>query len=324
MLTKYWSIFLIIAFVVAALVHPRRWDYLRSPAPWASVIVGALLFAPNVVSLIDYDFQPFRYATSSHGAPNFVELMHSFAVYFGGVLYLGGGVAVLLLACRPGRAAIRDMLLPAEADRRLMLVVTAVMLFAPIALALAMRTRLDALWTMPMWAMLPALLMSSRDLTVSRARAAGVLAAAAAVPLVAILISPAVAYAIHREGPANYASHYRLIAAAVDAAWRSTTKAPLRLFGSNTNIVNGAGFYLPGGPLRIDIVGTVNTPWAGESRIAREGIAMVCPEAQAVCMEKLNARAAALPRHAATLSRKFMGVADTPVRYVIAIVPPAR
>jgi 4-amino-4-deoxy-L-arabinose transferase-like glycosyltransferase len=324
MLTKYWSIFIILALIVAALAHPQRWEYLRSPAPWASVIVGALLFSPNVVSLIDYDFQPFRYATSSQGVPNFAELKHSFVVYFGGVLYLAGGVAAVLLACRPRRATIRDMLLPAEADRRMMLAVTAIMLLAPLALALAMRTRLDTLWTMPMWAMVPAMLISSRDLTVSRERAAGVLAAAAAVPLVAILIAPAVAYAIHREGPANYASHYRLIAAAVDAAWRGTTKAPLRLFGSNTNIVNGAGFYLPDRPLRIDILGPRDTPWADESRIARDGIAMVCPEEQAACMAKLNARAAAMPRHAATLSRKFMGMADAPERYIIAIVPPAR
>ena len=63
MLTKYWSIFLIIGFVVAALAHLRRLDYLRSPAPWASVVVGALIMAPNIVSLVDYDFQPFRYAT---------------------------------------------------------------------------------------------------------------------------------------------------------------------------------------------------------------------------------------------------------------------
>ena len=41
MLGKYWSIFLILGFVVAALAHPKRWDYLRSPAPWASVVVGA-------------------------------------------------------------------------------------------------------------------------------------------------------------------------------------------------------------------------------------------------------------------------------------------
>ena len=39
-------------------------------------------------------------------------------------------------------------------------------------------------------------------------------------------------------------------------------------------------------------------------------------------MDFLNARGRGLPRHAVTLSRRHFGVADTPVRYVIVIVPP--
>ena len=323
MLTKYWSIFLILAFVIAALAHPQRWEYLRSPAPWASVVVGALLFAPNIVSLIDYDFQPFRYASLSHEVPSLGALMSSFVGYFGGALYLAGGVAVLLVACRPQRAAIGDILLPAEPDRRLMMIVTAIVLLAPVPLALAMNTRLATLWTLPMWAMLPALLMSSRAISISRAAAAGTLAAAAAVPAVTVLLSPAIVYAIHNRGLGNNASHYRLVAAAVDAEWRRRTAAPLKFFGSSTNMSHGIGFYLPSQPLRIDILGPGETPWADESRIARNGIALVCPETQPACMDRLNARAAALPRQSVTLSRSFMGAGDTPVRYVIVVVPPA-
>ena len=64
------------------------------------------------------------------------------------------------------------------------------------------------------------------------------------------------------------------------------------------------------------------TPWADEASVARAGIALVCPEPETACMENLNARARGLPRHAVTLSRRHFGVADTPVRYVIVIVPP--
>lgn len=322
MLTKYWSIFLILAFVVAALVHPQRRIYLRSPAPWASVIVGALIFAPNIVSLIDYDFQPFRYATASHGVMSLRVLMESFADYFGGVLYLTGGFAVLALACRPGMAATRDMVLPREPDRRLMMLAIWIVFLAPMLLALVLRTRLATLWTLPMWAMLPAVLLSSRAVNVTRAAAAGVLAATVAVPLVAILLSPAIAYAIHVNGVPNHASHYRLIAAAVERAWHDTTREPLKLFGSDTNIVNGAGFYLSGKPLRIDIVGPRDTPWADETRIAHEGIALVCAAEEVACMDALVVRSAPARRSEVTLSRAYFGRTDAPVRYVIAIVPP--
>jgi 4-amino-4-deoxy-L-arabinose transferase-like glycosyltransferase len=324
MLTKYWSIFFVLASVVAALAHPRRWDYLRSPAPWASVIVGALIFAPNVVSLLDYDFQPFRYATASHAVMTLRALLESFGDYLGGLLYLAGGFAVVAIACRPAVPAVRDMLLPHEPDRRLMMLATGIMFLAPVLLALALRTRLATLWTLPMWAMLPAALLSSRAVTATRDAAAGVLAAAATVPLVAVLLSPAVAYVIHRDGVPNHASHYRLIAAAVERAWRDATPAPLKLFGSDTNIVNGAGFYLSDTPLRIDIVGSFDTPWADDARIARDGIALACAAEETACMDALARRSAPARRSEVTLSRAYYGLAGPPVRYVIAIVPPQR
>jgi 4-amino-4-deoxy-L-arabinose transferase-like glycosyltransferase len=323
MLTKYWSIFLILGFVAAALAHPKRWDYLRSPAPWASVVAGALVFAPNIVSIFTYDFRQFGYATGSHTVMSFGALLDSFANYFGGVLFLTGGIALVMLACRPHAAALRGMLLPRQADRRALAIAILTALLAPVLMALALRTRLATLWTLPMWSMLPALLLSAPGLQTTRRAAAGALAAACVVPLVAILLSPAIAYVIHRDGVPNHAAHYRLLAAAVETAWRDTTPAPLRLFGSETNIANGAGFYLRGKPLRIDIGGPQDTPWADEARIAREGIALACAADDAICMHFLARYAGdAAKRSEAMLSRSYLGVADTPVRYAIAVVPP--
>ena len=323
MLTKYWSIFLILGFVAAALAHPRRWDYLRSPAPWASVVAGALVFAPNIVSIFAYDFRQFGYATGSHTVTSFGRAARLVRQLLRRRAVSRRRVAVVVLACRPNAAAVRDMLLPREADRRMMALATWTALLAPVLMALALRTRLATLWTLPMWSMLPALLLSARGLHTTRSAAAGVLAAACAFPLVAILLAPAIAYVIHRDGVPNHASHYRLIAGAVDKAWSDVTPAPLRLFGSETNIVNGAGFYLRGKPLRIDIGGPQDTPWADEARIAREGIALVCAADDAICMYFLARYAGdAAKRSEVTLSRSYFGVADAPVRYVIAIVPP--
>jgi 4-amino-4-deoxy-L-arabinose transferase-like glycosyltransferase len=323
MLTKYWSIFLVLGFVAAALAHPKRWEYLRSPAPWASVIVGALVFAPNIVSIFAYDFRQFGYATGAHTLGSFGALLNSFANYFGGVLFLIVGLAVVALACRPTAAAWRDMTLPREADRRMLAVATWLTFLAPIPMALALRTQLATLWTLPMWSMLPALLLSARGLQTTRAAAAGALAAACAVPLIVILLASAIATVIHRAGVPNHATHYRLIAAAVERAWSDATAAPLRLFGSDTTIANGAGFYLRGKPLRIDIGGPQDTPWADDARIAREGIALVCATDDPVCMYFLERNAGtAAKRSEVTLSRTYLGRPDPPVRYAIAILLP--
>jgi len=325
MLTKYWSIFLVLGFVVAALSNRRRWDYLGSPAPYASVLVGALVFAPNIVSLMDYDFQPFQYATEAHTVLDLRGLIESFNNYLGGILFLAGGLLAVLLACRPDAATLRDMVLPREADRRLMAVATAVWFFTPFVLALALHTQLATLWTLPMWAMLPALLLSAPRLQVSRAAAASVLAVAAAFPLVALIASPAIATVIHRHGLSNHAAHYRLLAAEVEKQWRAKTTEPLRLFGSDTNIVNGTGFYLKDKPLRIDIVGPRDTPWADKALIGQDGIALACASADPICMLALASYAGPLvPRHEVTLVRSFLGMPGAAERYTIAIVPPQK
>jgi len=325
MLTKYWSIFLILGFVVAALAHPRRREYLRAGAPWAAAIVGALVFAPNIVSLIDYDFQPFHYATAAHGVHSFRAVLESFGDYFGGLVFLAGSVVLIGLACRPDLPTLREMVLPGDPDRRLLATATWVTFFAPIALALALQTRLATLWTLPMWSMLPALLLSGPRLTVSRTAAAGALAATAALSLVAVLAAPLVAYVIHRDGVPNHAAHYRLLAASVGEEWAERAGGPLKLFGSDTNIVNGAGFYLADRPLRIDIVGPRDTPWADKARIARDGIALACASEDAICMQALASYAGpGVPRREVTLARSYFGAAGAAEGYTIAVVPPQK
>ena len=170
--------------------------------------------------------------------------------------------------------------------------------------------------------LLPVVLLSSPLVAVSRRAAVWLLAAAIVFPVLMVLASPFIAVWIHREGLPNYAAHYRLLAAAIDAAWRETNARPLRFVGSYTNIVNGVAFYLRDRPSTLDIVGPATTPWADEASVARAGIALVCPEPEPVCMHFLNARAGDAKRTIVTLSRTHWGEANKPVRYVIVIVPP--
>src|SRR5450432_703494 len=59
MLGKYYSIFLIIGLVAAALAHPGRRAYFRSSSPWISVLAGLAVLAPLLVWLDTTGFLPF-------------------------------------------------------------------------------------------------------------------------------------------------------------------------------------------------------------------------------------------------------------------------
>jgi 4-amino-4-deoxy-L-arabinose transferase-like glycosyltransferase len=322
MMGKYWSIFLLAGLGIAALADPRRGAYFRSAAPWVTVTVGAILLAPHVVWIVKNDFAPFTYAVAAHQSTLASSALSGLAFLLGVAGYLAAPVAISAAMTRPSVAAIMDTMWPRTPERRLALIAFLVPLILPAFAAALAKVEIVSLWAMSAMTLLPVVLLSSPLVTVPRRAAVWLLAAAVAFPILMVAASPFIAIWIHREGVPNYATHYRLLAQAVEKAWRDETNRPLRYLGSYTNIVNGVSFYLPGRVSTLDIVGPDSTPWSDEASVARAGIALVCPEGEPVCMHFLNARAGDLPRHAVTLSRRHWGMADRPVRYIIVIVPP--
>jgi 4-amino-4-deoxy-L-arabinose transferase-like glycosyltransferase len=322
MMGKYWSIFLLAGLVVAALADRRRVQYFRSAAPWVTIAVGSAAFAPHVAWLVANDFSPFGYAVGSH-LGTWSSAAWSGPSFLAGVFgYAAAPLVIWAIIARPGPAALADTVWPADDARRLVLMSFTAPLILPWFAALAFKVDIVSLWAMCAMTLLGVMLMASPLVRVSRRVTTWLLGLAIVFPLLMVAASPVIAIVIHREGVPNYATHYRLLAAAVDRAWRETTDRPMRYFGSYTNVLNGASFYLAGRPSTLDITAPRATPWSDAASVARAGIALACPEAEAGCMQKLNERGAGLPRHAVTLSRRHWGVADAPVRYVIVIVPP--
>ena len=325
MLGKYWSIFLLAGLGIAALCDPRRAAYFRSPAPWVTILVGALTLAPHLAWIVASDFAPFTYAVESHAGTLADATASAFGYLLGVAGYIAAPVILMALAARPGVAALADTLWPAAPDRRLVLIAFTAPILLPTLAALALKAGIVSLWAMGAMTLLPVVLLSSPLVTLPRRAAVLLLALALAFPVAMTLAAPVIAIVIHREGVPNNAAHYRLVAAAIEKAWRAATDKPLRLVGSQTNLVNGVVFYLASQPSTLDIMGPQVTPWADEARVTREGIALVCAEADPFCMQMLNARAARVPaarRSVVEISRSYLGVADAPVRYVIVIVPP--
>jgi 4-amino-4-deoxy-L-arabinose transferase-like glycosyltransferase len=322
MMGKYWSIFLLAGLGVAALADPRRSAYFRSAAPWVTVAVGAILLAPHVAWLVRHDFAPFTYAVVAHQSTLASSALSGLGFLLGVAGYLAAPVAISLAVTRPSLHAIADTIWPRTPERRLALIAFVAPLLLPALATVLMKVEIVSLWAMSAMTLLPLLLLSSPLVTVPRRAAVWLLAAAIVFPVLMVAASPFIAIWIHREGVPNYATHYRLLAQAVDKAWRDETNRPLRYLGSYTNIVNGVSFYLPGRVSTLDIVGPASTPWSDEAGVARAGIALVCPETEAICMHFLNLRAGKTTRHAVTLSRRHWGVGDKPVRYLIVIVPP--
>lgn len=325
MLGKYWSIFLLTGLGIAALSDPRRRAYFRSPAPWLTIAVGGVLLAPHVVWVASHDFEPFRYAFGAHPATRLTAALYAL-VFFGGILaFVAAPILLNLIATRPSMAAIRDSLWPPAGERRTILVALAAPVFLAAIGSILLKMRIGALWTMSGMTLLPVALLASPLVSVSRRAAVVLLALAIAYPTLMAAASPVIAVVIHREGVPNYATHYQLIARAMEHAWSRRTNAPLRIVGSYTDIVNGIVFYFENRPSTLDIITPAQTPWVDDDRIRREGAAIVCPVLETYCVEAMNAYAARFPGaevEDVSLARRYFGALDKPVPYRILTIPP--
>ena len=62
LMTKYWVLTMIGAVGLAALLHPDRLKFLRSPAPWVAIATLVAVMLPHLVWLREVDFVPLTYA----------------------------------------------------------------------------------------------------------------------------------------------------------------------------------------------------------------------------------------------------------------------
>jgi 4-amino-4-deoxy-L-arabinose transferase-like glycosyltransferase len=325
MLVKYWSIMLLAGLAIAALADARRALYFRSPAPYITVAVGAAALAPHLWWLYAHDFAAFGYALETHPATVLEGIVSGIAYLAGSAGYVAVPVLLAVAAAKPSGPAIADALWPSDPRRRTVVVAFVAPLLLPLLAAVLARQQIVSLWAIASMTLLPVVLLSSPLVTLPRAGAIRILAIAIAVPVVCVVVAPVVALAVHLHGVENYGAQYRLVAERVEQAWHDATGRPLRVVGGSSNLLLGSVPYFAERPSIYEIATPQLTPWVDEARIARDGIALFCPAADAVCMRALNARATrsdAGKRVEADISRTFLGIADAPVRYVIVAIPP--
>ncbi len=317
MLGKYWSVFLLAGLVVAALIDRRRLDYFRSSAPWITVAVGALALAPHLYWLVQHDFAPFTYAMIVHGEKSLATTLVSVLGYLAGSLgYVAVPLIVAAVLARAKSAVLADMAWPRETERRLVAAAFWAPLLLPALGAVAGRSEITSLWSMPAFALLPVLLLSSDKVAVRAVDTRRMLTATVAVPVAMLMASPLVAFIAHRNGPSANSAQAHLLARQAEEAWHQATPQPLRFVGGEADLAYGVVTFAAARPRAL-----TDMPPPPADELARAGSLWVCFAEGGACKSK----AAASPGSRiveSTIVRGFFGRLGEPQRYTIVIVPP--
>jgi len=91
LMTKYWVLTMIGAIGLAALIHPERWRFLASPAPWVGIATLVVAMIPHLIWLKEVDFVPLTYAGDVYGLSSRAQ---SAQLVLG---YIGHNLALLAL-----------------------------------------------------------------------------------------------------------------------------------------------------------------------------------------------------------------------------------
>jgi 4-amino-4-deoxy-L-arabinose transferase-like glycosyltransferase len=325
MLGKYWSVIMLAGLGFAALTGSRRDAYFSSPAPYLTLAVGTILLTPHVDWIVAHQFVSFNYAMAAHQTTFLTAIYSAFSFVVSSFGYVLAPIVFCLLAAQPDVTAIKDMVWPLESDRRTIVIVFASPFLFAALIAVILRVQLEPLWAISAMTLFPVVLLSSPLVVVTRSAALRLLALAIAFPLIMVAASPMIAIIFHRQGAVEYESQYRLVAQAVERAWRAHTDKPLRIVASYDSVANGTTFYFESQPSTFDIDNPAQTPWINDARIRREGIAIVCPEAKVICTRAISffpAYYRAYEAESVVIARSYLGTEDTAVRYEIVIIPP--
>ncbi len=261
LMTKYWAVTTIGAVGLAALIHPQRMAFLRSPAPWVALTVLALAMLPHVVWLAQVHFLPFTYAGDVYKLPAWSANPRPVLDYLGhhlGLLAPVIVVTVLMLGLqRPSlHGRLRWAAFPASSHvvqpgpaLNVWLVQAIIALGPPLA-AWALAIYLKSDWGIPLFFLMPLALIALPLLGVKRIAMAWMLCLWLLVSLGALAASPWLAVKFGHGGRVLHGTGPRSeMALTITEAWHKRFARPLSVVVGITDVSAPLAFYSPDHPV---------------------------------------------------------------------------
>lgn len=324
-LGKYYSAFLIVGFVFAAICHPGRRTYFTSAAPWVSAVAGMALLAPHAHWMLTSGTSPLGYALAVHGGLTAGRALTSslfFLLALAATLALPIVVWAVMIRTRIG--VYLKALRPLDSGLYLLLLIAVGAIIVPPLVSLVLRSSLTAVWAAPGLFLFVLVAVCSVRFAVDRGETRRLAAGILALTLVAVLLAPAHAWYRNGHPFSEGRNYYSLAAAEVMQRWRQTFPNPLRTV-SGDKLAMALAFYSPDHPAFV-VPFNQEYVWQMPSETAlRGGWATMCLTDEETCLIWLKQIAAAAPGATSfdfVVTPRFLGKAGVPARIVALLVPP--
>jgi hypothetical protein len=327
MLGKYYSLFLVGSFIFAAVCHPQRRVYFRSPAPWVSAAAGLAVLGPHVYWLATTGAMPFAYALADHSGKSFGAALTEALVFVLGIALTLATPALtwVLIAGSRLKSLSHDFRAMKPGLLLLFLVSFGTIVF-PIITSVALGTDMPPIWASQGLFLFGILIVCGTSHPIERFHSVNLAVLVIGIAMVAAAVVAPV-HALYRNShPLNEGRNfYRLSAIELTRLWHEQSNIPLPAVGGDDGLAFATAFYSPDHPLyevRLVCPKWEELPQANFNR----GWAALCFDEAAVCidsMKRIAARASRVVSSEFVVQSTLFGQRGASQRFRAFIVPPS-
>jgi 4-amino-4-deoxy-L-arabinose transferase-like glycosyltransferase len=289
MLSKYYSIILLMSCAMSLVFHPNGRKYLLSPLPWIAGVIFAALVLPHAIWSLTAAAPPAAYAMGLTGKGWLFSISYAGGFLRDSVANFSGVAAIIFVSWRASRSGdVSAAADPMPQSRRRFL---AVLVLSPILLtvmfALCFQLKIKAIMAVGTFPLMPLFLMQFAPRLDGRHcfRLAGI--AAIAVTAIAAATAPLTRSIIARksDGP-TFEGPRRELAQRVTSLWHDETHTPLRFAGAEARYAFGLSFYSEDRPSAFVNLSYAMSGWVTPAKLKQYGLLIACVHEDAICHDR--------------------------------------
>jgi hypothetical protein len=338
LMTKYWVLTMIGAVGLAALIHPDRLQFLRSPAPWVAIATLAVAMLPHFMWLKQVDFVPLTYAGDTYSLTDRAQIGNlalGYVLHNLALLALPVVLGAIALAWRPWRLApfpalARGANASVNMSQALNVwIIQAVVAIGPPLGAVIFHVYIKTDWGIPLFFLMPLALIAIPAVRVRKIALLNLAADWLVISLVVLAVSPRiVAFEMgeKRTAGATYRARSEL-ARELTEAWHTRFYSRWPVVAAYSDTGQPVTFYSPDHPAPL----TPDEPWSSGltslDDAKRSGFIGICEVGDwkfEQCEAWMKAHAANGEHIVMTTRRYFLGMPGPATAWNIFIVPPAK
>jgi 4-amino-4-deoxy-L-arabinose transferase-like glycosyltransferase len=334
LMSKYWVLTMIGAIGLAALIHPERLKFLRSPAPWIAIATLLIAITPHLIWLVEVDFLPLTYAGDIYSMSDHLQNLRLVLGYIGhNLLLILTTVALAALALYWGALTRRPQMRLWSSGSNQGVDLSQALNVWTIQIIVAIGPPLGALlfdiylktdWGISLFFLMPLSLVAIPRLRVPAIALFRLCVVWLLITLVTLFASPGIAVKEQSANPSSTSTYgaRSQLARELTQVWHNRFHMRWAVVAGDIDISGPMAFYSPDHPVPLSLGELWTSGLTSLEEARRLGFIGICDVTNSSCAAWMKKNAPHAEQLTMATQRSFHGHSSAAHTWAIYVVPP--